>query len=309
MKKEQSCRTALFVALKTLFCVSKKWGGIMRNVLLSYKILETFRLHLLGEEKSVATIEAYMRSVLAFQRYCRRRTVTKSTVSAYKQRMLSNGYAPRSINAALAALNALFDFLGWQTCKVKAVRTQREMYCSENRELSRDEYERLCRAALKNGNRRLFFLLQTICGTGIRVSELAYVTVEAVRNGEVNVVCKSKIRKVFIVKALRKELLRYAADAGIAEGPVFRTRSGRPVNRSNIWRDMKGLCREAKVDPRKVFPHNLRHLFAREFYRSEKDIAALADILGHSSIETTRLYIVSTGREHRRRMEKMRLIL
>lgn len=168
---------------------------------------------------------------------------------------------------------------------------------------------RLCRTAEQRGNKRLSLILQTICGTGIRVSELQHITVEAARCGEATVSCKGKTRSVFIVKELKQKLLRYAAEQGIRSGMIFVTRTGRAVSRTNIWREMNSLCREAGVNPEKVFPHNLRHLFARVFYSIEKDIAKLSDVLGHSSINTTRLYIISTGIEHRRRMETMRLIL
>ena len=163
--------------------------------------------------------------------------------------------------------------------------------------------------AKQKGNERLNLILQTICGTGIRVSELQYITVEAVKNREATVSLKGKTRSVFLVKELRKKLIRYAAKQNIQSGAVFITRTGKPMNRTNIWREMKGLCKQAGVNPKKVFPHNLRHLFARTFYGIEKDIAKLADILGHSSINTTRIYIISTGSEHRRRMEHMRLII
>ena len=171
------------------------------------------------------------------------------------------------------------------------------------------EYTRLCRTAEKKHNERLTLILQTICGTGIRVSELQYITVEAVKQGEAIVSCKAKTRSVFIVKDLQKKLLRYAAEQNIKSGMIFITRTGKPISRTNVWREMKALCEEAGVNPQKVFPHNLRHLFARVFYGIEKDIAKLADILGHSSINTTRIYIISTGTEHRRRMENMQLII
>lgn len=209
----------------------------------------------------------------------------------------------------LASLNGLFAFLGWHDLKVKMLKLQQQVYCPEEKELTRQEYTRLIRAAERRHNRRLCLILQTICGTGIRVSELRYITVEAVRRGEAVVNCKAKTRAVFIVKALKQKLLRYAAEQGIESGMIFVTRTGKPVNRTNIWREMKSLCQEAEVNPKKVFPHNLRHLFARVFYGIEKDIAKLADILGHSSIDTTRIYIISTGTEHRQRMENMHLIL
>ena len=209
----------------------------------------------------------------------------------------------------LASINSLFVFLGWHELKVKSIKLQQQIYCPEEKELTKAEYTRLCRAAEKKHNERLNLILQTICGTGIRVSELQYITVESVRQGEATVSCKAKTRSVFIVKELQKKLLRYAAEQGIKSGMIFVTRTGKPISRTNIWREMKALCEEAGVNPQKVFPHNLRHLFARVFYGIEKDIAKLADILGHSSINTTRIYIISTGTEHRRRMENMRLVI
>ena len=177
------------------------------------------------------------------------------------------------------------------------------------KELTKAEYMRLVNTAKQKGNERLNLILQTICGTGIRVSELQYITVEAVKCSEAVVSLKGKTRSVFIVKELQKKLLRYAAEQKIHSGCIFITRTGKPISRTNIWREMKGLCEQAGVNPQKVFPHNLRHLFARIFYGIEKDIAKLADILGHSSINTTRIYIISTGDEHRKRMEHMRLII
>ncbi len=167
----------------------------------------------------------------------------------------------------------------------------------------------MCQAAKQKKNERLNLIIQTICATGIRVSELQYITVEAVKCGEAIVNCKAKTRSVFIVKELKQKLLRYAAEQEIKSGMIFVTKNVKPVNRTNIWREMKALCKDANVNPQKVFPHNLRHLFARTFYGIEKDIAKLADILGHSSINTTRIYIISTGTEHRRRMENMHLII
>ena len=209
----------------------------------------------------------------------------------------------------LASINSLFAFLGWHDLKVKSLKLQQQVYCPEEKELTKAEYARLCRAAERKHNERLNLILQTICGTGIRVSELQFITVEAVKQGEAIVSCKAKTRSVFIVKELKQKLLRYAAKQNIKSGMIFVTRTGKPLSRTNIWREMKALCIEANVNPQKVFPHNLRHLFARVFYGIEKDIAKLADILGHSSINTTRIYIISTGTEHRKKMENMRLIL
>ena len=235
--------------------------------------------------------------------------VTKESVIAYKNKLLFENYAVRSINSMLASLNSLFSFLGWTDCKVKSIKLQRQIYCPEEKELTKAEYMRLVNTARQKGNERLNLVLQTICGTGIRVSELQYITVEAVKCGKAVVSLKGKTRSVFIVRELQKKLLRYAAEQEIKSGSIFVTRTGRPMSRTNIWREMKSLCEQANVNPQKVFPHNLRHLFARVFYGIEKDIAKLADILGHSSINTTRIYIISTGDEHRRRMEHMRLIL
>ena len=209
----------------------------------------------------------------------------------------------------LASINSLFAFLGWHDLRVKSLKLQQQVFCPEEKELTKAEYARLCRTAERKHNERLNLILQTICGTGIRVSELQYITVEAAKNGEAVVNCKAKTRSVFIVKELKQKLLRYAAEQNIKSGMIFVTRTGKPISRTNIWREMKALCEEANVNPGKVFPHNLRHLFARVFYGIEKDIAKLADILGHSSINTTRIYIISTGTEHRQRMESMRLIL
>ena len=192
---------------------------------------------------------------------------------------------------------------------MKSIKLQRQIYCPEEKELTREKYARLCRTAKAKHNERLNLIIQTICGTGIRVSELQYITVEAVRCGEAIVSLKGKTRTVFIVKELQKKLLRYIAEQKIKSGSIFVTRTGKPISRTNIWREMKSLCIDANVNPNKVFPHNLRHLFARTFYGIEKDIAKLADILGHSSIDTTRIYIIATGVERRQRMENMRLIL
>ena len=273
------------------------------------EVMKRFREYLRREEKSKNTVEKYMRDTLAFTVWLDGAEVTKDTAVAFKQQLVEAGYAVRSVNSILASLNSLFSFLGWTECKVKALKLQRQVYCTEENELTIGEYERLCRTAQKKHNKRLNLILQTLCGTGIRVSELRFITVEAVKRGEATVSLKGKTRTVFLVKDLQKKLLRYIAEQKIESGAVFVTRTGKPMNRTNVWREMKALCKEANVNPDKVFPHNLRHLFARVFYGIEKDIAKLADILGHSSIDTTRIYIVSTGTEHRRRMEKMRLIL
>lgn len=271
--------------------------------------IKEFANYLFREEKSVATQEKYLRDVHAFCLYADGNEITKELVVAWKKELIESGYAVRSINSILASVNSLLNFLGLADCKVKNIRIQRQAYCAEDKELSKAEYLSLVRTAESKKNERLSLLIQTICSTGIRVSEVEHITVEAVHRGEAIVSCKGKTRRVFIVSALRKKLLRHVKECGIKSGMIFVTKSGKAMNRSNIWAEMKKLCKEAGVSPNKVFPHNLRHLFARTFYGIEKDIAKLADILGHSNINTTRIYIISTGAEHRRKMENMRLII
>ncbi len=281
----------------------------MNGKILTDKHIAEFAIYLKSEEKSKNTIEKYIRDVRAFAAYVGSVEITKETVIDYKNKLLSESYAARSINSMLAAINSLFSFLGWVDLKVKSIRLQRQIYCPEEKELTKAEYMRLVNTAKQKGNERLNLLLQTICATGIRVSELQYITVEAAECGEASVSLKGKTRSVFIIRQLQKKLLRYAAERNISSGAIFITRSGKPMSRTNIWREMKNLCEQAGVNPQKVFPHNLRHLFARTFYSIEKDIAKLPDILGHSSIDTTRIYIITTGDEHRRHMENMRLII
>jgi len=272
-------------------------------------ILEQFGGFLRREEKSHNTVSKYIRDVGAFAAFVGDGLVSREAVLAYKAKLLGDGFAPRSVNSMLASVNSLLTFLGWSDCKVKAIRLQRPVCCSAEQELTKEEYLRLVRAAKDQHNERLSLLLETVCGTGIRVSELKFITVEAVKQGQATVSLKGKVRTVFVVKQLQKKLLRYAAKQQIQAGPIFITRGGKPMERSNIWKEMKGLCARAQVDPRKVFPHNLRHLFARIFYSIDKDIAKLADILGHSSINTTRIYIMSTGTEHQKLLHQMHLIL
>ena len=272
------------------------------------KKIEVFRRHLHSEEKSRNTIAKYVRDVKAFSDYAAGNAITKELVLDYKQHLIDVPYAVKSINSMLASVNAFLHFNNLYDCCVKPLRVQRQVFCPKERELTRNEYNRLVAAAYQQGNKRLGLIVQTICGTGIRVSELQHITLNAVRSGQAVVSCKAKTRVVILVSALRKVLLRYAAEQGISSGCIFITRTGKPIDRSNVWREMKSLCRMTGIDPGKVFPHNLRHLFARVFYGLEKDIAKLADILGHSSVDTTRIYIISTGTEHRRRMERMQLV-
>ena len=274
---------------------------------LSVTNIKEFADYLCREEKSAATQEKYLRDVRSFFRYLDSGEITKELVIAWKKQLVENGYAVRSINSMLASINSLLDFLGLQNCKVKNIRTQRQTYCAEDKELTKAEYLRLLEASRKN--KQLNLVIQTICGTGIRVSELRYFTVEAVNRGEITVNCKSKTRTILVPGKLRKLLLNYAKQKHITTGAIFVGKSGKTLDRSNIWRQMKQLCKAAGVKESKVFPHNLRKLFARTFYGIEKDIAKLADILGHSSINTTRIYIMTTGIEHRRKIECLGLII
>lgn len=274
---------------------------------LSGQHLTAFREYLSKEEKSAVTIEKYLRDAGAYLAYMAEQEVTKERNVAYKRSLQARCYAIRSINSMLASVNRLMDFLGWSDCRVKNLRCQRQTYCAEDKELTKAEYLRLLEAS--RHREQLNLVIQTICGTGIRVSELKYFTVEAIRRGEVTVQCKSKTRTILVPGKLKKLLLNYAGRSGIRSGAIFITRNGKPLDRSNIWAQMKRLCAAAGVNPSKVFPHNLRKLFARTFYGIEKDIAKLADILGHGSIDTTRIYIMTTGTEHRRKIERLGLVV
>ena len=280
----------------------------MEKRIITQEMLGMYAYRLAEEEKSSATIEKYERDVLKFIAYAAEREVTKDLVMEYKEH-IKERYTPTSVNSMLAALGSFFTFKGWNDCKVKRLRIQRSVFRSESKELTKEEYERLLAASKDSGHERINLIIQTICGTGIRVSELPCITVEAVRAGEAVVECKGKVRLVFIPGKLRKLLTVYIGRQGIDSGPVFVTRTGKPLNRSNIWKDMKALCKAAGVSADKVFPHNLRHLFARTYYGLDKDIAKLADVLGHSNIETTRGYILSSGREHCRQVERLGLVL
>lgn len=276
--------------------------------IISKKVLCSFEKYLVENEKARATREKYMRDLRCFVEYAEERCLCKMLLLDYKA-FLEQSYAIRSSNSMIASLNSFLRFMGRQDLCLKQFKMQKEAYCSQEKELSKAEYTALVKTAEENNNVRLSLVVQTICATGIRVSELQSITVESVRRAEATVSSKGKTRKIFIVKALQKKLIRYAKEQGIASGILFVTKKGKPLDRSNIWREMKALCAKAGVSRQKVFPHNLRHLFARTFYGIEKDIAKLADILGHSNINTTRIYIITSGAEHQRRMENMRLIV
>ena len=276
--------------------------------IITNSMIGDFESYLRSDEKSDNTIEKYLRDVRTFRMFAEAREISKTVLMEFKASLVEN-YEVTSANSMIAAVNAFLRFMGWLDCCIKQFKVQKKAFCSEEKELTKAEYIRLVNTAKAEDNERLDLILQTICGTGIRVSELQFITVEAVRKGEAVVSCKNKTRTVFIVRELQKKLLNYIKTKGIASGCIFITKSGKPMNRCNIWREMKALCAQAGVSPDKVFPHNLRHLFARTFYGIEKDIAKLADILGHSSINTTRIYIITTGAEHKRKMENMRLII
>ncbi len=280
----------------------------MRKRMITNSAIMAFEKHLKDDEKSENTVAKYLHDLYYFLNFTQSKPIEKAMILEYKA-ALGEQYAPASANSMIAALNAFLRFMGWMDCCIKQFKVQKKAFCSEEKELTKAEYIRLVNAAKEEGNERLNLILQTICGTGIRVSELQFITVEAVCKGEAVVSCKNKTRTVFIVRELQKKLLNYIRDKGISTGCIFITKSGKPMSRCNIWREMKALCEQAGVSPDKVFPHNLRHLFARTFYSIEKDIAKLADILGHSSINTTRIYTITTGAEHKRKMENMRLII
>ena len=277
-------------------------------MLIGCQEIEGFTAYLRGEERSAATVEKYCREAGRFAAWLEGREVNQALALDYKVQLAATR-TPAGVNGAVAALNQLFVFLGIEGCRLKAVRQQKQIFRDEARELTENEYRRLLAAAVRRGNERLLLVMEAICSTGIRVGELRFFTVEAAKRGWVEVDNKGKRRTVFLPGKLQTLLLRYARKHGIVEGAVFVTRSGRPLDRSNIWSEMKGLCQEAGVEPGKVFPHNLRHLFARTYYGLEKDIVRLADILGHASIETTRIYTMESGYTHRKQLERMRLVM
>ena len=270
--------------------------------------LGEFKRQLGREERELGTIEKYMREVKKFALWQGRRKVTKETVSEWKEQLRQSGYKPETVNGKLSAVNKFLSCMGWGECCVKYLKIQRRLFRSTGRELTKDEYTRLVETAQSLGKTRLALLIETICATGIRVSEVKYITAEALRAGRADISLKGKIRTVLLPGKLCRKLQKYAKKQKITSGEVFLTRSGKGISRRQIWAEMKALCKQARVAPSKVFPHNLRHLFARTFYRVSRDVAKLADVLGHSSIETTRIYLISTGAEHVRQLERLGLI-
>ena len=269
--------------------------------------IKSFKEYLINEEKANATINKYLHDVSEFQIWLGEQELCKTVVLSYKS-YLCEKYAPASVNATLSSLNSFFCFMEWYDLKVKNLKIQKQIFASMDKELTKFEYDRLLKAAKQKKNERLYLLMQTICSTGIRVSEVRYVTVEAVGRGVAEINCKGKRRQVFLPKQLCQILKQYIKEQKIKSGAVFVTRKGNPLDRSNIWSDMKKLCKAANVSEKKVFPHNLRHLFARTYYSLQKDIVRLADILGHSSVNTTRIYTMETGEIHRRQIQKLGLL-
>ena len=271
------------------------------------KIIKKFEEHLINEEKSKATIEKYIRDLTVFVSWLGGAELNKTMVLGYKEYIISK-YAPASINSILSSLNSFFDFTGEYGLKVKNLKIQKQIFAKNEKDLTKAEYDRLLAAAKAEGNQKLNLLMQTICATGIRVSELKYITVEVLKDGRADVNMKGKLRVIIIPKELCKMLKKYAAEQKISSGSIFVTKTGRPLDRTNIWKLMKSLCVSANVDKGKVFPHNLRHLFARTFYSIEKDIVRLADILGHSSVNTTRIYTMETWEICRRQVQRLGLL-
>ena len=270
--------------------------------------IHAFARHLLLEKKSAATIEKYLRNVRAFAGWLDGQEITKERNAAWKAHLVERGYALAGINAKLSALNSLLEFLGLRDCRVKFLKVQRRLFRDAGRELTKAEYQSLLDAAHRLGRDRLGLLVEAIGATGIRVSEVRYLTVEAARQGKAEISLKGKVRVILLPGKLCRKLLRYAEKQKTASGAIFRTKSGREMSRRQIWAEMKRLCKYAGVEPGKVFPHNLRHLFATVFYRACRDIVRLSDLLGHSSIETTRIYLVTSGAEHQRTLERLGLI-
>ena len=273
---------------------------------LTTELVADFKRHLCEEEKSQSTLEKYVRDIESFRFWLGEKELNKGCVLSYKEHLMEN-YAGSSVNSMLSSLNSLFAYLEWSELSVKTLKMQRQIFASSEKELSKDEYERLLAAAMQKGDQRLYLLMQAICSTGIRVSEVRFITVESVYRGRAQINCKGKARCAFFPTELCENLKIYIREQKIKSGSVFLSKNGNPLDRSNIWSAMKRLCREAKISPDKVFPHNLRHLFARTYYTLEKDIVRLADILGHSSVNTTRIYTMESGEIHRKQIQSLGL--
>lgn len=280
----------------------------METYCLSDAGIRAFACHLQQREKAPGTIEAYCRGVAAFARWLGGAPAQPGSAAAWKAHLADAGYAPATINCMLIALNCFFRFAGRPQFGARLLRVQRRAFRDARCELTRADYDRLLDAARRAGRKRLALLLETICATGIRVSELRYITCEAVRRGRAEISLKGKVRTILLPGRLCRKLEKFARRQRIAAGEIFRTKSGRGIGRRQVWAEMKALCRLAGVAASKVYPHNLRHLFARTFYRASHDIAMLADVLGHSSIDTTRIYLIATGAEHARQIDRLGLV-
>ena len=280
----------------------------MEDFKLTAERIAAYGRYLKQEERTPATLEKYLRDVRAFALWLDGEAVTKEAVTGWKERLLTERRAPSTVNAALSALNGLFRFLGWEGCRARFVKVQRRLFRDPARELTRPDYDRLIATARELGKERLALLMETICATGIRVSEVRYITVEAAKAGRAEIALKGKIRVILIPGKLCRKLLKYAKKNKTVSGEIFLTGNGNGISRRQIWAEMKRLCKYAGVEPSRVFPHNLRHCFAVAFYRAYKDIAKLADLLGHSSIETTRIYLLTSGAEHQRQLDRLGLV-
>ena len=275
--------------------------------IITYKHIDTYCAALRSDERSAGTIAKYRRDVTAFAGWLKGRPASKEAAAGWKAYLLDQHYAPRTINSMLAAVNGFFSFMGWGI-KVKFLKIQHQLFRDSGRELTRPEYDRLLTAAQSSGQERLALIMETLCATGIRISELRYITVEAAEAGRATISLKGKIRTILLSTKLCRKLLKYAKKQKIASGEVFLTKSGKPITRRQVWYELKRLCKAAGVESSKVFPHNFRHLFATIFYRACKDIARLADVLGHSSIETTRIYLTVSGTEQARQLDRLGLV-
>jgi site-specific recombinase XerD len=277
--------------------------------IITEKLLEKYRVSLYEDEKSRATIEKYLRDVRKLAAYADGREITKSLMISFKEKLYHvDHYKISSVNSFLETVNRFLEYAGWYGERVKPYRVQPESFCPEERHLSRDEYKRLLAEARRQKKKRLFLMLETMASTGMRVSELKCVDAAGVRAGMVEVQNKGKIRKVLLTRKMQRQLLAYIREEKLGEGMVFRTRRGNAVDRSSVWKEMKKLCEGAGIEESKVFPHNLRKLFASCLYRVQGDIARVADFLGHSSMETTRRYLRKTSKEYGKVLERMNLV-
>ena len=278
----------------------------MDNIITTERI-EAYCLSLLADERSAGTISKYHRDLTAFSLWLDGRAVTKETAAGWKSHLSHRGYAPCTVNSMLAAVNGFCRFMAWHI-KVKFLKIQRQLFRDPAREMTREEYTRLLTTARETGQERLALIMETLCATGIRISELRYITVEAAKDGRATIALKGKIRTILLPTKLYRKLIKYAKKEKIASGAIFRTKSGTPISRRQVWYELKRLCQAAGVEPTKVFPHNFRHLFATTFYKACKDIARLADVLGHSNIETTRIYLAVSGDEQTRQLDRLGLV-